>query len=41
MKVAKRTGVAMLCGAVMLWMALACGSPATDNGASEPESRET
>ena len=41
MKVEKRMGVAALCGVVMLWTAVACGSPAADNRASEPEPRET
>ena len=41
MKVTKQIGVATLCGVVMLWTGLACGSPATDNQVSEPEPRET
>ena len=41
MKVTKQIGVAALCGVVMLWTGLACGSPATDNQASGPGPRET
>ena len=41
MKVVKHMGVATLCGVVVLLTAVACGSPATDNRASEPEPRET
>ena len=41
MEIAKLMGVATLCGVVMVWTVVACGSPAADNRASEPEPRGT